>query len=93
MEFENLKSDFRNPDEFYNISMSFRKLGMKFDFTQLFVVIIELVLEVILENNSAHSLVIGPVIADPFISLFGFKMTPALSKTQLPYPYSFLFHF
>ena len=48
MEFENFKSDFRNTDEFYNISMSFCKSGIKFYFTQLFIAIIELAFEVIL---------------------------------------------
>ena len=40
----------------------------------------ELAFDAILGNSSAHSLAIGPVIADPFISPFGFKMTPALSS-------------
>ena len=45
MEFEIFNSDFRNPDEFYNISMSFFKSEMKFYFTQLFVAMAELALE------------------------------------------------
>ena len=37
-------------------------------------------LEAILGYNSAHSLAIGPEIADPFISPLGLIMTPALSS-------------
>lgn len=33
----------------------------------------------ILGHRSAHSFPIGPVIAEPFISPFGFTITPALS--------------
>jgi len=40
---------------------------------------IELAFEAILGHNSAHSLATGPVTAEPFISPFGFTITPALS--------------
>jgi len=36
-------------------------------------------LEAILGHNSAHSLATGPLIYDPFVSPFGFTITPALS--------------
>ena len=35
--------------------------------------------EATLGHTSAHSLATGPVIYDPFISPFGFAITPALS--------------
>ena len=57
---------------------------MKFYFTQIFVAITELELEVILVNNSAYSLTIDPVIINLEISSFGFEMTPALSKIPTP---------
>lgn len=41
--------------------------------------IIEPAFEAILGQSSAHSLATGPVTADPFISPFGFTITPALS--------------
>lgn len=36
--------------------------------------------EAIRGQRSAHSFATGPVIADPFISPFGFTITPALSS-------------
>ena len=91
--FEIFKSYFRNLNESYDISMSFCKSIMKFYFIQLFVAITELELEVILGNNSAHSLAIDPVIVDPFILHLGLKWLQHLSKTPTPYPSSFLFQF
>ena len=95
MEFENFKFDFRNPDEFYNISKSFCISGMKFYFTQLFVAITELASEVVYENNSAHSLVIGTIIANSFICPFILKWLQHYPKLQNPNSLSssFLFQF
>ncbi|KAL3648897.1 hypothetical protein CASFOL_005300 [Castilleja foliolosa] len=45
----------------------------------------------ILGHKSAHSLPIGPVISEPFISPFGFTMTPALSSKYMKTP-SFRLH-
>uniref|UniRef100_A0A2P2JGM0 60S ribosomal protein L23 Ribosomal protein L17 n=1 Tax=Rhizophora mucronata TaxID=61149 RepID=A0A2P2JGM0_RHIMU len=45
----------------------------------------------ILGHRSAHSFPIGPVIAEPFISPFGFTITPALSSKYMKTP-SFLRH-
>uniref|UniRef100_A0A2P2JGR9 60S ribosomal protein L23 n=1 Tax=Rhizophora mucronata TaxID=61149 RepID=A0A2P2JGR9_RHIMU len=39
----------------------------------------------ILGHRSAHSFPIGPVIAEPFISPFGFTITPALSAKPNQY--------
>lgn len=41
---------------------------------------IELAAEAMRAQRSAHSLATGPVMALPFISPFGFTMTPALSS-------------
>jgi hypothetical protein len=40
----------------------------------------------ILGHRSAHSFPAGPVIADPFISPFGFAITPALSSKYMKTP-------
>ena len=93
MEFESFKPDFTNPNEFYNISMSFYNLRMKFYFTQLFVAITELALEVILRNNSAHSLVIGQVITDPFISPLGLNDSSIIQNPNSPIPRHFYNNF
>ena len=42
----------------------------------------EAAFEAILGQSSAASFPTGPVIAEPFISPFGFTMTPALSKAN-----------
>ena len=39
-----------------------------------------------MDHVSAHSLVTGPLIADPFISPFGLAITPALSSKQIHVP-------
>jgi hypothetical protein len=45
--------------------------------------IIDPAFDAILGQSSAHSLATGPVTADPFISPFGFTITPALSRYKL----------
>ena len=50
----------------------------------------ELALDAILGQRSAHSLATGPVIADPFISPLLFTMTPALSSKYINTPFFLL---
>ena len=47
---------------------------------------IEPALPAILGHKSEHSLATGPVIPDPFISPFGFTITPALSARDKNIP-------